>query len=117
MLWRAAEASPPPVVQTIKVGTFDERGKGSRRLAEPKRKATCANWRSKADSPVSTRIAPKAVASPYYRSGNDNRMLLKELREATRLAGWSQRTLADRVGVDVQTIKRLESLLSSRACR
>ena len=36
------------------------------------------------------------------------RMLLKELREARRLAGWSQRTLANRIGADAQTIKRLE---------
>ncbi len=42
-------------------------------------------------------------------------MLLKELREARRLAGWSQRTLAERVGVDAQTIKRLEKGVGSVA--
>jgi len=34
--------------------------------------------------------------------------LIDELRKARRSAGWSQRTLAERVGVDPQTIKRLE---------
>jgi transcriptional regulator with XRE-family HTH domain len=34
--------------------------------------------------------------------------LIEELREARRLAGWSQRTLALRIGVEAQTIKRLE---------
>ena len=42
-----------------------------------------------------------------------DRMLVKELREARRLAGWSQRTLADRIGVDAQTIKRLEKGVGS----
>ncbi|MBA3836364.1 MAG: hypothetical protein C0499_01695, partial [Zymomonas sp.] len=40
-------------------------------------------------------------------------MLLKELREARRLVGWSQRTLAERVCVDAQTIKRLEQGVGS----
>jgi len=40
-------------------------------------------------------------------------MLLKELHEARRLAGWSQRTLAERVDVDAQTIKRLEKGVGS----
>ena len=40
-------------------------------------------------------------------------MLLKELREARRLAGWPQRTLAERVDVDAQTIKRLEKGIGS----
>lgn len=35
-------------------------------------------------------------------------MLIDELRLARRSAGWSQKTIADRIGVDVQTIKRLE---------
>lgn len=34
--------------------------------------------------------------------------MIEELREARRSAGWSQRTLAGRIAVDVQTIKRLE---------
>lgn len=40
-------------------------------------------------------------------------ILIKELREARRSAGWSQRTLADRIGVDVQVIKRLEKGVGS----
>jgi len=40
-------------------------------------------------------------------------MLVKELREARRLAGWSQRTLAGRVDLDAQAIKRLEKGVGS----
>ena len=40
-------------------------------------------------------------------------MLVKELREARRLAGWSQRTLAERVDLDAQAIKRLEKGVGS----
>jgi transcriptional regulator with XRE-family HTH domain len=39
--------------------------------------------------------------------------MIKELRQARRLAGWSQRTLAARVDVDAQTIKRLENGVGS----
>ncbi|MGB6185416.1 MAG: DNA N-6-adenine-methyltransferase [Sphingopyxis granuli] len=39
--------------------------------------------------------------------------MIDELREARRLAGWSQRTLADRLGVDAQAIKRLEKGIGS----
>lgn len=35
-------------------------------------------------------------------------ILIDDLRDARRSSGWSQRTLADRIGVDAQTIKRLE---------
>ncbi|MBY0282398.1 MAG: helix-turn-helix transcriptional regulator [Sphingomonas sp.] len=42
-------------------------------------------------------------------------MLFEELREARRLAGWSQRTLANRIGADAQTIKRLEKGVGSVA--
>ena len=34
--------------------------------------------------------------------------MIDQLREARRSAGWSQRTLAERIGVSAQTIKRLE---------
>jgi len=39
--------------------------------------------------------------------------VINELREARRLTGWSQRTLAGRIGVDAQTIKRLEQGVGS----
>lgn len=35
-------------------------------------------------------------------------MLIEELRQARRSAGWSQKTLAKRIGVDPQAIRRLE---------
>lgn len=41
--------------------------------------------------------------------------MIEELREARRSAGWSQKTLAARIGVDAQTIKRLESGVGSVA--
>ncbi|MGN6278952.1 MAG: helix-turn-helix domain-containing protein [Sphingomonas sp.] len=37
------------------------------------------------------------------------------MREAQRSAGWSQHTLAGRIGVDAQTIKRLEKGIGSMA--
>lgn len=40
-------------------------------------------------------------------------MLIGELRDARRSAGWSQKTLAARIGVDAQTIKRLEQGVGS----
>jgi len=40
-------------------------------------------------------------------------ILIGELRDARRQAGWSQRTLAGRIGVDSQTIKRLEQGIGS----
>lgn len=40
-------------------------------------------------------------------------MLIAELRDARRSAGWSQKTLAARIGVDAQTIKRLEQGIGS----
>jgi len=39
--------------------------------------------------------------------------LIDELREARRLAGWSQKALAKRVGVDAQAVKRLENGIGS----
>lgn len=39
--------------------------------------------------------------------------MIDELRRARRSAGWSQRTLATRIGVDAQTVKRLESGVGS----
>lgn len=42
-------------------------------------------------------------------------MLIDELKQVRRSAGWSQRTLAERVGVDSQTIKRLEKGVGSMA--
>lgn len=39
--------------------------------------------------------------------------MIEELREARRLAGWSQKTLAGRIGVDAQAIKRLEKGVGS----
>ena len=37
-----------------------------------------------------------------------DQIVITELRDARKMAGWSQRTLAERIGVDSQTIKRLE---------
>lgn len=42
-------------------------------------------------------------------------MLIDDLREARRSAGWSQSSLAHRIGVDAQTIKRLEKGIGSVA--
>lgn len=39
--------------------------------------------------------------------------MIEELREARRAAGWSQQTLAKRLGVDSQSIKRLEKGVGS----
>jgi transcriptional regulator with XRE-family HTH domain len=39
--------------------------------------------------------------------------LIEQLKLARRSAGWSQRTLAERIGVDAQTIKRLENGVGS----
>lgn len=41
--------------------------------------------------------------------------MIGELKEARRSAGWSQKTLAARIGVDAQTIKRLETGVGSVA--
>ncbi|WP_082444441.1 MULTISPECIES: DNA N-6-adenine-methyltransferase [Sphingomonas] len=41
--------------------------------------------------------------------------MLEELRDARRSSGWSQRTLANRLGVDAQTIKRMENGVGSLA--
>lgn len=41
--------------------------------------------------------------------------MINELRDARRSAGWSRQTLAERVGVDAQTIKRLEQGVGSVA--
>ena len=40
-------------------------------------------------------------------------ILIDDLREARRLSGWTQRTLAARVGVSAQAIKRLEQGIGS----
>jgi transcriptional regulator with XRE-family HTH domain len=42
-----------------------------------------------------------------------DRILIDELRRARRSAGWSQKNLAFRIGVDAQTIKRLETGVGS----
>lgn len=39
--------------------------------------------------------------------------MIEELQTARRLGGWSQRTLAGRIGVDAQAIKRLENGIGS----
>lgn len=39
--------------------------------------------------------------------------MIKELREARVSSGWSRKTLADRMGVDIQIIKRLENGVGS----
>ncbi|WP_442678327.1 DNA N-6-adenine-methyltransferase [Sphingomonas sp. ASY06-1R] len=39
--------------------------------------------------------------------------MIKEIREARRSAGWSQKALAGRIGVDAQAIKRLENGVGS----
>lgn len=41
--------------------------------------------------------------------------MIDDLREARRASGWSQRILAERIGVDAQTIKRLEKGVGSVA--
>jgi transcriptional regulator with XRE-family HTH domain len=41
--------------------------------------------------------------------------MIEQLQEARRSAGWSQRTLAIRIGIDAQAIKRLESGVGSVA--
>ncbi len=41
--------------------------------------------------------------------------MINELREARRCAGWSQKTLATRIAVDAQVIKRLENGVGSVA--
>jgi transcriptional regulator with XRE-family HTH domain len=46
---------------------------------------------------------------------SQHRILIGELRQARRSAGWSQTTLADRIDVDAQTIKRLEAGVGSVA--
>ena len=40
-------------------------------------------------------------------------ILIEQLRLARHMAGWSQRTLAERMGIDVQTVKRLEKGVGS----
>jgi len=42
-----------------------------------------------------------------------DQILIHELRDARRASGWSQRTLADQIGVDAQMIKRLEKGVGS----
>lgn len=42
-------------------------------------------------------------------------ILTEQLREARQLAGWSQKTLAARIGVDAQAVKRLEKGIGSVA--
>ncbi|MGB7408236.1 MAG: DNA N-6-adenine-methyltransferase [Pontixanthobacter sp.] len=42
-------------------------------------------------------------------------MLLNEIQKARRSMGWSQKTLANRIGADAQTIKRLEKGIGSLA--
>ena len=42
-------------------------------------------------------------------------ILIKEIHQARRSAGWSQRTLAERIGVNPQVIKRLEQGIGSVA--
>ncbi len=44
-----------------------------------------------------------------------DQILIDELKAARRSAGWSQRTLADRIGIDAQAVKRLESGVGSVA--
>lgn len=55
---------------------------------------------------------PSTNIRPEYEPKRDQ-ILIGELREARRLAGWSQRTLAARIGVDAQVIKRLEKGIGS----
>lgn len=37
-----------------------------------------------------------------------DQILIKDLREARRSTGWSQKTLAEQIGINAQVIKRLE---------
>ena len=66
--------------------------------------ARCGHWscRCRTTSNTRTECEPK-----------QDHILIHELRDARRASGWSQRTLADRIGVDAQTIKRLENGVGS----
>lgn len=52
----------------------------------------------------------RQVSDPYW-----GHILLEELREARKSAGWSQRTLAERIGIEAQAVKRLERGVGSVA--
>lgn len=66
--------------------------------------ARCGQWscRCRATSDIWIEYEPK-----------QDHILIHELRDARRASGWSQRTLANRIGVDAQTIKRLEKGVGS----
>ncbi|WP_082451319.1 DNA N-6-adenine-methyltransferase [Sphingomonas sp. Leaf30] len=51
--------------------------------------------------------------NPLVYEPKRDQTLIHELRDARRTSGWSQRTLADRIGVEAQTIKRLEKGIGS----
>lgn len=57
-------------------------------------------------------ICPGVLRRPEY-DPKQVQIVIEEMRQARRSAGWSQRTLAERVGVDAQAIKRLEQGIGS----
>lgn len=62
--------------------------------------------------PVSPKAQPQKDLAPSEATAEsdpkNSHILIGELREARRSKGWSQKTLADKIGVDAQTIKRIE---------
>lgn len=66
--------------------------------------ARCSQWscRCRATSDTCIGYEPKQAY-----------ILIHELRDVRRASGWSQRTLADRIGVNAQTVKRLEKGIGS----
>lgn len=62
--------------------------------------------------PVSPKAQPQKDLAPSKATAEsdpkNSQILIGELREARRSKGWSQKTLADKIDVDAQTIKRIE---------
>ncbi|MGI8942736.1 MAG: DNA N-6-adenine-methyltransferase [Qipengyuania sp.] len=61
-------------------------------------------------------LLPSPEASRHSRPEYDTKerqILIEELRQARRSAGWSHRTLAERISSDAQTIRRLERGIGS----
>jgi transcriptional regulator with XRE-family HTH domain len=73
-------------------------------------------WATDRRNPAPRPIAPvsrphddaEPTAAPSENDPGSGHILIDELRTARRSAGWSQATLGKRVGVDAQTIKRIE---------
>ena len=79
--------------------------------------AHCGSWARKYMLKGSGTDAIRRKES-NFRSNSDPRgdhILIKEIQQARRSSGWSQRTLAERIGVNPQVIKRLEQGIGSVA--